>query len=83
MVAVITALDLDDQVPAGDRAHQVDGVHGRLGAGVAEAPLGQAEPAGQFLGHGDGVLGRLGEVGAPGHLFLHGPDDGRVGVPGQ
>jgi hypothetical protein len=38
MVAVVAALDLDDQVAAGDRAHQVDGVHGRLGARVDEPP---------------------------------------------
>ncbi len=34
-MAVVAALDLDDQVAAGDRTHQVDGVHRRLGAGVA------------------------------------------------
>ena len=50
VVAVVAALDLDDQVAAGDRAHQVHGVHRGLGAGVGEPPQRQAEPAGQLLG---------------------------------
>ena len=50
VVAVVAALDLDDEVAAGDGAHQVDRVHGGLGAGVGEAPLGEAEAAGQLLG---------------------------------
>src|SRR6202012_2561049 len=83
VVAVVAALNLDDQVPAGDRAHQVDGIHRGLGAGVAEPPLRQAEPAGQLFGHGDRVLGRLGKVGTAPDLLLHGAHDGRVGVPGQ
>src|SRR5262245_53319665 len=59
VVAVVTALDLDDQVAAGDRAHQVDGVHGRLGARVGEPPERQPEPPGQLLGHQDRRWRRL------------------------
>jgi hypothetical protein len=83
VVAVVAALDLYDQVPAGAGAHEVDGVHGGLGAGVGEAPAGQAETAGEFAGHGDGVRRRLGEVGAPGDLGFDGFGDGGVGVTGQ
>ncbi len=83
VVAVIAPLDLDDQVPAGDGAHQVDGVHGRLGARVGESPLRQAEPAAQFLGHDHRVLGRLGEVRAEPGLRADRLDHGRVRVPGQ
>ena len=50
VVAVVAALDLDHQVAPGQRAHQVDGVHGRLGAGVGEPPQRQAEAADQLLG---------------------------------
>jgi hypothetical protein len=83
MVAVVAALDLDDQVPPGDRTHQVDGVHGGFGAGVGETPAREAEPAGEFLCHRDRVRGRLGEVGAVLGLAGYGPGDGRVGVAGQ
>ena len=80
VMAVVAALDLDDEVPAGDGAHQVDGVHGGLGAGVAEAPPGQTEPAAQLLGHDHRVLGGLGEVGSQTDPAFDGLDDGRVGV---
>ena len=83
VVAVVAALDLDDQVPAGNRAHQVDRVHGRLGARVGEPPLRQAEPAGQLLGDEDRAAGRLGEVRAQRGLAADGLDDGRVAVPGE
>ena len=83
VMTVVAALDLDDQVPAGDRAHEVDRVHGGFGAGVGEAPSCQAEPAGEFFGDHDGVRGGLGEMGAlaglSGYRFL----DGWVGVAGQ
>ena len=59
VVAVIAALDLDDQVPPRERTGQMDGVHGGLGAGVGEAPQRQLEPARQLTGDPDGVLGRL------------------------
>ena len=83
VVAVVAALDLDDEVPAGDGAHEVDGVHGGLGARVVEAPQRQVEPAGQLLGDLDGRLGRLGEVGAAADLCAHRLRDGRVGVAGE
>jgi hypothetical protein len=67
VMAVIGALDLDDLGTPGDRPHEVDGIHGRLGSGVGEPPQREAESPGQLLGHHDGVLGGLGEVGAPGH----------------
>jgi hypothetical protein len=67
-MAVVAALDLDDEVPAGKGAHQVDGVHRGLGAGVAEPPLRQAPAPGQLARHRDRVLGRLSEVSPPGDL---------------
>ncbi len=45
-------------------AREVDGVHRRLGAGVGEAPLGQAEAPRELLGDDDRAVGRGGEVGA-------------------
>ena len=64
VVAVVGALDLEDHVAAGGAASEVDGVHRRLGAGVGEAPLRQAEAALQLGGDGDRAVGRGGEVGA-------------------
>src|SRR4029077_10944363 len=75
--------DLDDQVPPGDRAHQVDGIHGGFGAGVGETPAREAEPAGEFLCHRDRVWGRLGEVGAVSCLAGYCFRDGGGGVAGQ
>ena len=83
VVPVVAALDLEDPVAAGGGAHQVDGVHGGLGAGVAEPPQRLVEPLGEVVGHRDGVLGRLREVGPAGDPLLHRRDDRRVGVPGQ
>jgi hypothetical protein len=83
VVAVIAALDLDDQVAAGDRAHQVDRVHRGLGAGVGEPPQRQPEAAGQFLRDQDRGRSRLGEVRAQRHLAADRLDDRRVGVAGQ
>src|SRR5262249_19740208 len=83
VVAVIAALDLDDQVPAGARAHQADGVHGGFRARVGEAPARQAEPPGQFGRDGDGVRCRLGEVGAFPGLTCYCSHDGGVRVAGQ
>src|ERR1700730_6592091 len=83
VVAVVAALDLNDQVAAGEGTHEVDRDHGGLGAGVGEPPLRQAAPAGQFGGDDDGVGGRLGEMGAARDLVADGADDGRVRVAGQ
>src|ERR1700691_2285840 len=81
MVTVVAALDLDDRVPAGDGAHEVNRVHRRLGAGVAKAPLRQAEPGGKLLGDDDSVLGRRGEVRADTALPAAALHDGRVAMP--
>src|SRR5690348_12221033 len=83
VVAVVAALDLDDQVPAGDRPHQVDGVHGGFGAGVGETPAREAEPEGELVGHRDRVRRGLGEVGAVLDLVRDGLHDRRVGVASQ
>ena len=68
VVAVVAALDLDDQVATGGRAHQVHRVHRRLGAGVGEAPQRQPVAAGQLVGDDDArprSAGRSGCRGAP------------------
>ena len=83
VMAVIRALDLDDLVATGDRPHQVDGIHGRLGAGVVESPQRQTEPSGQVAGDDDRVVGWLGEVGAFGDATLHCGDDRRIGMAGD
>ena len=83
VVAVIAALHLDDQVAAGDRAHQVHGVHGGFGTRVGEPPQWQAEAPGQFLADRHRVLGGLGEVRAQADLAVHRLHDGRVGVARQ
>ena len=80
VVPVVAALDLDDEVPPGERAGQVDRVHGRLGAGVGEPPQRQTEPAGQLAGDPDRVLGGLGEVGAAPDPVAHRGDDRRMGM---
>ena len=80
VVAVVGALDLEHRVAAGGAAGEVDGVHRRLGAGVVEAPLGQAEAPGQLLGDRDRAVGRGGEVGAFVDPRLDRGADGRVGV---
>src|SRR5665809_114872 len=67
VVAVIATLDLDDEVATGDRAHEMDGVHGRLGPRVAEAPQRKPPALGEHGRDRDRVLGRLREVGAPLH----------------
>ncbi len=82
-MAVVAALDLDDEVATGDRAHQVHGVHRRLGAGVAEAPQREPEPAAEFGRDPDRVLGGLREVRAAPHPVRHRRDDRRVGVTGD
>src|ERR1019366_8174977 len=83
MVAVVAALDFDDQVPAGDRPHEVDGVHGCLGAGVDKAPQGQSPALAQLFGEDNGVLGRLGEVRPLAHSGGDRLDDGRGGMAGE
>ena len=83
VVAVIRPFDLDDLVATRDGSHQVDGIHGRLGAGVVEPPQRLTEPIGELAGDDDGVVGRLGEVGAFGDPALHCLDDCRVGMAGD
>ncbi len=80
VVAVVAALDLDDQVFSGDRPHQVHRVHRGFGAGVAEPPQRQTEAAGELLGDHDGILGGLREVRAEPHSTLDRIDDGRMGM---
>jgi hypothetical protein len=79
-VAVVGALDLEQDVAARDGPHQPHRVHRGLGAGVAEAPQRQAEALLQVLAANHGVLGRLGEVRAA--LDALGDDlgDPRMGV---
>ena len=84
VMAVVAALDLDDQVPAGDRAHEVDGVHGGFGAGVGEPP----SAAGRTGGRVRSATAMASGVGwakwVPWLAWLgHGLRDGRVGVAGQ
>src|ERR1022692_3270562 len=83
VVTVVAALDLDDRVTAGDGAHEVNRVHRDLGAGVAEAPLRQAEPDGKLLGDDERVWRRLGEVRAETDLAADGRHDRRMAVPSQ
>ena len=83
MVAVIAALDLDDQIAPGQRPREVHGVHGGFGAGVGEPPQRQIEAAGQFARDPDGVLGRLGEMGSAPHPVAHRLDDRRMGMSGN
>ncbi len=80
VVAVVRALDLDDLRSAGRGAHEVDRVHRRLGAGVAEPPPGQTEPAGELLGHDDRVGHRLREVRSERDPVGDRPHDRGVGV---
>ncbi len=83
VVAVIAALDLDDQIAPGQRAGKMDRVHGRLGAGVGEAPQRKIEAPGQLAGDPDRVLGRLGEVRAAAHPVADRLDDRRMRMPGN
>ena len=79
-MAVVGALDLQDHVAAGDPAGEVDRVHRRLGAGVGEPPLRQAEAVGELLGDDDRAVGGGGEVGAEVDPRLDRVADRRVGV---
>ena len=83
VVAVVRALDLDDLRPAGRGAHQVDRVHRRFGAGVAEPPARQPEPAGQLLGDDDRVGDRLREVRPQRDALGDRPHDDGVRVPDE
>ena len=68
---VIAPLDLDQEVAAGDRPHQPNGLQGGLGPGVAEPPQGKAEPVHEVLANRVEVPGGLGEVRAPADLAFH------------
>ena len=80
-VAVVAALELDDEVAAGEAAGEADGGHGGLGAGGDEAELldgGKAadDEFGEVGFGGDGGS----EAGAFGGGLLDGFDDRREGV---
>ncbi len=83
VVPVVTALDLDDEVASGDRPHQVDRFHRRLGPRVAKAPQGLAEAGSELLRDDNRVLRRLREVRAPGDLGSHRLHDRGMGVPSE
>ena len=80
VVAVVGALDLDDEVAAGVGAHQAGAFQGGLGARVAEAPQRQLEALGEVLADHVEVLRGLGEVGAQRRLLLDRLHDLRVRV---
>jgi hypothetical protein len=80
VVPVVRALDLEDHIAARGAARHVDRVHRRLGAGVGEAPLRQAEAPGELLGDHDRPLGGRGEVRALLDAALDGVDDYGVRV---
>ena len=73
VVAVVAALDLDDDVAAGGGAHQARGLQRRLGAGVAEAPERQPEAFDQVLPDRVQVLRGLREVRAARGLLAGSP----------
>ncbi len=80
-VAVIAALELDDEVAAGESAGEADGGHAGFGAGGDEAEFcNRGETVGDEIGEvgfgGDGGS----EAGAFGGGLLDGFDDGREGV---
>ncbi len=66
--------------PPGRDAHEVDRVHRRFGARVAEAPQRQPEAARQLRGDDDRVVGRLREVRTERDALLHRAHDCRVRV---
>src|SRR3954447_1971712 len=79
-MAVVSALDLQDQIAPGGGTREMDRIERGLTARVVEAPLGKAEPPLELLGDGNRVLRWSGEVSAPLDLGLHGGDDRGVGV---
>ena len=80
VVAVIGGLDLDQPVAAGEAARQPDGIQGRLGAAVREAPLWLVETLGQLGGDDGVVLDRLREVSAFSRPLADGFDDQGMSV---
>ena len=80
--AVVRALELGDERPAGERPGRPDGEHRRLRARAGEAQaLDRRDASPDLLGELDLDLGRGGERGAATDLLLHRGDDRRVGVP--
>ena len=63
VMAVVRAFDLHDVVATGRGTRDADRAHRRLGAGVREAHLLEAEAPAQLLGEQHRVLGRRREVG--------------------
>ena len=78
---VVRALDLDQHVAAGVRAHQARRFERRLGAGVRETPERELESVGEVLPDHVEVLRRLCEMRAPACLALERLDDLRMRVP--
>ncbi len=70
VVAVVAALELDDLLAAGVAPRDANGVHGGLGAGVAEADEVGAESGPDLLGQRDPVLDRERVAGAVGDPVL-------------
>ncbi len=80
VVAVVGALDLDQDVAPRVAAGEVDGVHRGLRARVREAPEREPPAPPELLRHDDRALRGRGEVRARVHARLHGGRHHRVGV---
>jgi hypothetical protein len=81
VVAVIRALDLHDEIPAGVRAHEAHGLERRLGPGVAEPPERQPESFRDVLSDLVELGGGLREVGSEACALLDRLHELRVRVP--
>ena len=81
VMAVVRALDLQQDVATRRAAREMHAAERGLGARVGEAPVRQAEAAAQLLRDRDRALGGRGEVAALVDLALDGGRDLRVRVP--
>ncbi|MPN55553.1 hypothetical protein SDC9_203237 [bioreactor metagenome] len=78
---MVAALELDQDVAAGETARQADRAHRRLGAGRNQAHhVERRHHLAQQVGDVDFALGRRAEGQTVDDGFLHGGDDFRVGV---